>query len=117
MPTVLELLGVKAPARVTGQSLVPAIQSGRSGRDTVITGWGEHGAVRTPEWCYIGRWSEGTPFTELYDVRRDPEELHSVASQQPDIVKQMRAELKQHVDSGWALTRGTFAITLRDPQG
>ena len=112
MPTVLELLGVKAPARVTGQSLVSAIQSGRSRRDTVITGWGEHGAVRTPEWCYIGRWSEGTPFTELYDVRRDPEELHSVASQHPDVVKQMKAQLKQHVDSGWALTRGTFAITL-----
>jgi arylsulfatase A-like enzyme len=117
MPTVLELLGVKAPARVTGQSLVPAIQSGRSGRDTVITGWGEHGAVRTPEWCYIGRWSEGAPFNELYDVRRDPEELHNVADQHGDVIKRMRAELKQHVDSGWALTRGTFAITVRGSQG
>jgi arylsulfatase A-like enzyme len=118
MPTVLEMLGVKAPARVTGESLVQAAESRRgSRRDTVITGWGEHGAVRTPEWCYIGRWSQGAPFNELYDVRRDPDELHNVADQNPNVVKELKARLKQHVDSGWALTRGTFATTLLGPQG
>ena len=116
MPTILELLGVQAPARVTGQSLVASIQSGRSGRDTVITGWGEHAAVRTPEWCYIGRWSEGPPFSELYDVRRDPEELHNVADQHGDVLNRMSAELRQYVDSGWAITRGTFATTIRGPE-
>jgi len=118
MPTILEILGVKAPRRVMGESLVSAIEAGRvSGRPEIITGWGEHGAVRTPEWCYLGRWSPGRPFHQLYDVRRDPNELHNVAEAHPSVVKALQSKLDEHVDSGWALTRGTFATILRGPAG
>jgi arylsulfatase A-like enzyme len=118
MPTILEVLGAPAPRRVMGQSLTSAIEAGRaSHREEIITGWGEHGAVRTPDWCYIGRWSQGPQFQELYDVRRDPDELHDVADSHPVVVKDLLAKLKEHVDSGWALTRGTFATILRGPEG
>ncbi len=118
MPTVLEILGVKAPPRVTGESLVRAVESGSgSKRERVITGWGEHAAVRTHEWCYLGRWSRGAPFNQLYDVRSDPQELHDVADRHPNIVKELRSRLEEHVEAGWAITRGTFATTLRGPQG
>ncbi len=101
-----------------GESLVSAIEAGRvSGRPEIITGWGEHGAVRTPEWCYLGRWNPGRPFHQLYDVRRDPEELHNVAEAHPSVVKALQSKLDEHVDSGWALTRGTFATILRGPAG
>ena len=114
MPTILDIAGVEAPRRVMGQSLVSAIEAGRvSGRPEIITGWGEHGAVRTPEWSYVGRWSQGRPFQQLYDVRRDADELHDVAGAHPALVKDLHAKLKEHVDSGWALTRGTFATILR----
>lgn len=117
MPTVLEMLGVKAPARVTGESLVRAVESGSgSKREMVVTGWGEHAAVRTPDWCYLGRWSQGAPFNQLYDVRRDPDELHDVADGHPSVVKELRARLEEYVASGWAMTRGTFATTLRGPE-
>lgn len=118
MPTILEILGVKAPRRVTGESLGPLIEARRaSNRELIVTGCGEHGAVRTPEWCYIGRWSRGTAFNELYDTRGDPAELHDVVNSHPAEVKELKARLKQHVESGWALTRGTFATILLGPEG
>ena len=74
-----------------------------------MIGWGEHGSVRSPEWNYIGRWSPGPPFEELYNLPRDPEELENVAARHPAVVSEYRARLKSHVDSGWAVTKGTFA--------
>jgi arylsulfatase A-like enzyme len=113
MPTVLDLAGVRAPARVTGQSLrALAENQSDSGRDTIVTGWGEHGAVRNHEWVYIGRWSTGQAFEQLYDVRRDPNELADVAATNPKVVAAFRARLKDHVNSGWTVTRGTFATKL-----
>jgi len=113
MPTVLDLVGVPPPARVTGESLRPLVESGSaSGRETLITGWGEHGAVRNQEWVYIGRWSPGPAFEQLYDVRRDPKELNDVAGKNPAVVAEFRARLKDHVNSGWTITRGTFATQL-----
>jgi len=113
MPTLLDLAGIPAPARVTGESLRPLIEStAASKRETLVTGWGEHGAVRNHEWVYIGRWSPGAPFEELYDVRKDPKELKNVAAANPTVVAELRARLKDHVNSGWTITRGTFATKL-----
>jgi arylsulfatase A-like enzyme len=113
MPTVLELLGVKTPARVTGESLAALIEERRdSAREMTVTGWGEHGSVRTREWNYIGRWSPGGRFEELYNVQKDPLELEEVSAQNPAVVKEFREKLKQHCDNGWAITKGTFATVL-----
>ena len=113
MPTLLELPGVKTSQRVTGESLVSLIEGPRgSRRDRTITGWGEHAAVRTPEWTYIGRWSPGAPFEELYEVRQDPLEMRNVADANPSVVKDFRQKVKQHVDAGWEITKGSFATVL-----
>jgi arylsulfatase A-like enzyme len=113
MPTLLDLVGVGAPARVTGESLRPLVESGSaSKRETIVTGWGEHGAVRNHEWVYIGRWSPGPAFEQLYDVRKDPKELKDVAFANPTVAAELRARLKDHVNSGWTITRGTFATKL-----
>jgi arylsulfatase A-like enzyme len=113
MPTILDALGVAIPSRVTGESLLPLIESGRdSKREGIITGWGEHASVRTPEWNYIGRWSPGNPFQELYDVKGDPQELKNVAVGQPRVVKEFHARLMDHVNQGWSVTKGTFSKVL-----
>jgi arylsulfatase A-like enzyme len=113
MPTVLDLLGVKAPARVTGESLGPGVGAGAaSKREMIVTGWGEHAAVRTPEWVYITRWNPGPLFEELYDVRRDPQELTNVAPANPKVTAEYKTKLKAYVEAGWAVTQGTFAETL-----
>ena len=113
MPTVLDLLGVKIPARVTGESLRPLLETGGvSRRDVIVTGWGDHASVRGAEWNYIGRWSSGAPFEELYDLRKDPDELENVAAGHPALVSDFRAKLKRHVDASWPMTRGSFARVL-----
>jgi arylsulfatase A-like enzyme len=113
MPTVLDLLGVKIPSRVTGESLAPLIEERRdSKRDLIVTGWGEHGSVRTKEWDYIGRWSPGGKFEELYNLQKDPLELDEVAAKHPAVVAEFREKLKRHVDGGWGITRGSFATVL-----
>jgi arylsulfatase A-like enzyme len=113
MPTVLELLGLKIPPRVTGESLVPLIEERRdSKRDLIVTGWGEHGSVRTVEWDYIGRWSPGGKFEELYNLQKDPLELDDVSASNPAVTTEFRQRLKQHVDGGWEVTRGSFATVL-----
>jgi hypothetical protein len=33
------------------------------------------------------------------------------------LVKEFRTKLIEHVEAGWALTRGTFATTLKGPMG
>ncbi|MGH9721327.1 MAG: sulfatase family protein, partial [Bryobacteraceae bacterium] len=107
MPTLLDLSGIKIPPRVTGESLRPLMESGKgSRRDTIVTGWGEHASVRSPEWNYIGRWNQGPPFEELYDLTSDRAELHNVAAKHPAVVSELRAKLKVHVESGWAITKG-----------
>jgi arylsulfatase A-like enzyme len=107
MPTLLDVAGVKAPPRVTGESL-KALQDSR--RDSVITGWGDYGSVRTPEWNYVGRWNSSVPpFEELYHLSEDPAELENVAAKHPAVISDLRAKLKAHVDGGWAITRGSFA--------
>ncbi|MBK5290150.1 MAG: sulfatase [Acidobacteriia bacterium] len=111
MPTVLELLGQKAPPRVTGRSLVKALSSNeRIPGDAIVTGWGEHAAIRAPDWTYIARWSPGPAFEELYDRRRDALELTNAAAANPKVCAAFRAMLKQYVDKGWETTRGSFAV-------
>ncbi len=106
MPTLLETLGVAVPKRVTGDSLRSLTPPKR---DTIITGWGEHATIRTREWVYIGRWSPGAKFEQLYKLANDPLELKNVAADHPSVVEDFRAQLKRHVDGGWSITKGTFA--------
>ncbi|MEP7365433.1 MAG: sulfatase [Acidobacteriota bacterium] len=111
MPTLLDLVGIARPSRVTGESLQPLlVNGGDSRRDWIITGWGEHAAIRTPEWTYLTRWSPGPKFEELYDARQDPLELQNVVASHAKVAADFRARVDRYVEEGWAVTRGTFAI-------
>ena len=113
MPTLLDLLGHKIPPRVTGESLRPLLETGgNSRRDVVVTGWGDHASVRSPEFNYIARWNNGPPFEELYDLQKDPDELENVVAKHPALVSDFRQRLKRHVDAWAPQTRGTFARVL-----
>lgn len=103
----------RAGRRVAGQSLRALMESGeRSRRDWIVTGFSDHGAIRTSEWLYIGRWNPGDAWEDLYDVRRDPRELNNVMGDHLDLVKEFRVRLKEYVDSGWGITRGGFTTVL-----
>jgi arylsulfatase A-like enzyme len=113
MPTVLDYLAVEAPSRVTGINRRGMIDAqGRSNFESVVTGWGEHAALRTPEWVYIQRWSPGPKFEQLYDLKKDPKELTNVAAENAAVVAHMKEQLKDYIAGGWEITRGTFAKKL-----
>jgi arylsulfatase A-like enzyme len=111
VPTVLDLLDIKPPQRVTGQSLGPLLAGTSLGprRDTIVTGWGLHASVRTAEWNYITRWTPGPNTAEqLYDLKKDPDELQNVLAQNPSVVQEYRRRLEQYIESGRDITQGTF---------
>ena len=112
VPTLMELLDLKPPRRVTGQSMGPLLAGNRTGglRDTVFTGWGTHATVRTPEWALITTWTgpERKNADQLYDLKKDPEELVNVAAQQPKVVQELRRQVAAYIESGRGVTNGTF---------
>ena len=113
MPTMLDYLGVAAPTRVTGVSRKAMLETqAKSNFETVVTGWGEHAALRTPEWVYLTRWSPGPKFEQLYDLKKDPKELVNVAEENGKVVAHMKQQLTKYVADGWEVTRGTFSKTL-----
>ncbi len=114
LPTLLGRLNLKAPARATGQDLWEYVAKKEStNRDHIVTGFGWIASVRTPIWTYVAVWNPekytGTFAPQLYDVRKDPQELRNVVDSYPQVAKDLQAKLRAYIDSGWDITRGSFA--------
>ncbi len=124
MPTVLSLLGLQPPSRVTGTNVWPLVTGEtRTVRDSVVQTYGWVGAVRNQEWSYSEIWkpeahqeqfhvAPGAPASvykpQLYNLEKDPNELTDVADTYPDKARQMSALMKEYVASGEAITTGSF---------
>ena len=103
LPTLLDLLGGKAPEGIDGSSLVPAF-TGKDGAayayaETMFPklnmGWAELRAVRTNRWKYIR-----APKPELYDLWQDPAEINNLAAGHPGEVKELDAQLNTLAGAG-----------------
>lgn len=94
-PTFLTLAGAEVPAELPGRSLTPLFKSGKSGewRDALyyhfydypaVGSVRKHYGVRTDRYKLIHWYGEGSgddgdiDFWELYDLKKDPNELHNV---------------------------------------
>jgi choline-sulfatase len=98
LPTLLELMGIKAPQGVQGASLRPAfadreVPTAYSYAETLFTkinmGWAELRGIRTNRWKYIR-----APKAELYDLVQDPAETANVIARHPAEVQELEAKLK-----------------------
>jgi len=106
LPTVLDLMGEKAPDGLPGASLTPAffgkdVPTEYSYMETLFPkinmGWAELRGIRTNRWKYIR-----APHPELYDLLQDPGEKANIAASHPGEVQQMEARLKAAIGSDQA---------------
>jgi arylsulfatase A-like enzyme/Flp pilus assembly protein TadD len=104
-PTVLDLLGVPAPAQapLSGLSLAGALRGGATPSEPVTYaeslvpllhfGWSDLRVVREGRWKYIQ-----APRPELYDLATDPGEQTNLASAQASRAEAMRGALARFLD-------------------
>ena len=94
LPTVLDVVGVKAPAKFDGASLQPYLYGSQTADRPALSetdyplrfGWAPLRAVRATGFKYIE-----APQPELYDLHADPGELHSVYAPRDAKVQELRA--------------------------
>lgn len=102
-PTLCELAGIKSNAETDGLSLVPVIKGSDHAADHEFLYWeypatGGQQAIRMENWKGIRRnMFNGNLSIELYDLSSDIAETRNVATENPDIVREIeRIMLEQH---------------------
>ncbi len=118
-PTLAQIAGA-ALAPTDGRSLLPLLDgaAGDPERATyaesyylnILLGWSPLRAIRTSQWKYIE-----APHPELYDLRSDPGELHSVAAAHRALADGLGAALgrEQRIVSPTDAAHGDAADRLR----
>ena len=109
MPTLLPLLGVEAPYKLQGVDLTRVLGGRGLPRDRlrVAENKGGVGLLRGP-WKLI--YYEDRRPAELFHVGDDPQELHSVLQQHPEIAESLRADYARLQERSARLAR-RFKIT------
>jgi choline-sulfatase len=98
MPSILELLGIPAPARLDGESLGPLLAGTRAAPRTVFGetdyplrfGWAPLRSVRREGFKFIE-----APKPELYDLKADPGELRNNYAPWDGAVQKLRKVLAE----------------------
>jgi arylsulfatase A-like enzyme len=116
LPTVENLIHVKAAKRMDGISLLPLLENkkGQAEHDFLYFEFHENNgrqAVRKGAWKLIYLDINGkNPHYELYNIASDPSECHNLISQYPDKVAELEAIMvKEHqYDPNWPLLPGEF---------
>jgi choline-sulfatase len=98
LPTLLQVMGGRAPESVQGLSLMPTFSGKTVATDISYAetlypkmnmNWAELRAIRTNRWKYIR-----SPRPELYDLRTDPNETTNVAKENGPELQKFEAHLK-----------------------
>ncbi len=123
-PTILQLLGIKSPVSFDGKSLVPILEGSEPPGQRVSFGTirlGEGEDVRSRFYVrqdgYKLIWnldrreeaSTRPAVEELYDLTRDPDELHNVIAQAPPALEPLRSRLQ-----AWVQEKAEPASALSD---
>lgn len=105
VPTLLELLGVRARDKFDGKSLLPLVREERASNYsefyiTECTWMRKHG-WRTPEWKLIVALEPDfhfKPEVELYNLILDPGENNNLAEKEPGVVAALRARMDAWIE-------------------
>jgi len=106
MPTLLDLLGYPVPEGLAGMSLMPAVQGtgGVPDRLRVCEIRGARALLRGP-WILVQRIRDGAPLW-LYRRDLDPEAARNLASQNPEVVRE--------IESAWAASAARLGVASGD---
>lgn len=124
MPTLAELTGAKLPEDREGISIVPTVlgedAAGKIQEQHKYLYWESHDrreiAVRMAQWKAVK--ARGNDEFELYDLSRDIEERHNIASEHPDIFALMRdfaEEAHTEQRKGWYFDQSlSFRVRIKE---
>ena len=98
MPTVLGAVGLEVPSQIQGRSLLPELRADRADRDRALYGetflprihfnWSELRGSENTKYHFID-----APRPELYDLAKDPGEVHNLFAEKKAVAEEMRAKL------------------------
>lgn len=130
-PTIAAVAGIAPPPGIDGRSLLPVmtgeVEEGQEKEREeerefyfVRREGGETYGGKTIEALRLGRWKllQDSPFgpLELYDMENDPLETQDVAGKCPEVVRELAARLRRHIQKGgevpWQASQ-----TPSDPSG
>ncbi|HVC21324.1 MAG TPA: sulfatase-like hydrolase/transferase [Vicinamibacterales bacterium] len=102
VPTILDLLHAPRPAGLLGRSLVPLLEgTGRVPEQGIYSeamypryhfGWSQLYSLTDSRYKYIQ-----APHPELYDLKRDPGELHNIVTDRPNVAQAMAGALDRMI--------------------
>ncbi len=121
MPTLLKLMGIELPERCIGTDLWGYVTGEAEARDHIVSAFGNYASVRTRKWNYQtpwvkNNWEEMTePHRkvsppELYDLEADPEELHNVVDDHPDVAAEYHEMMIATIEANRDVTRGSLDV-------
>jgi choline-sulfatase len=97
-PTLCELAGLPTQENIDARSFVPVLSGDQLDHRTeavsAIRNWR---CIRTQQYKLIENYND---VAELYDLERDPEELHNVAHQNTDLVRDFSRRLRNRLMEG-----------------
>lgn len=106
-PTILDLAGSAIPEGMQGESLLPLVngQEKQWRKDFLVEHLFEYEpipkseAVRTDKWKYSRYYADGTIHEQLYNIEKDPKEVHDLASDKKyqEILVQLRTRCNKLV--------------------
>jgi arylsulfatase A-like enzyme len=88
-PTLLRMAGTAPSRHFEGTDLSPLLEGAAPAEERTFSygGYGNFSFIRDERWALVIRNDNG--WRLLYDLRRDPGELHDVAAKHPHVVRQM----------------------------
>ncbi len=96
-PTICEYAGITPPADVEGVSFADQIEKGKSKneREYVLSYWNNLLSLRTDRYRFAIFKNPKKTATMLFDHENDPYESRNVASENPEVVAEMMAKIKE----------------------
>lgn len=91
-PTLLSLVGIRAPGALQGSSLLPVIREPQKQSGSVAISQSDSNkfSIYDGSWkLIVSNYNTATASTELFEITKDPDEKRDVSSLQPDVVKNL----------------------------